>query len=1156
MMGWIKLRENRVGFRKGWLPVLVVWVLLASLMIPQQAVGQTEIQAEWVASVVSLQGQVQVRRQEAQHWQTVRLDDRFLAGDVIKVGANSRAAFVLKNESTLRVDQKTTLVFSAAEPQQPFLIELIYGAVHFFSRVHRSLRIVTPFVNGAVEGTEFVAQVSADRAVISLLEGRLRVFNPQGSILMTQNQSVSAAANQPPLLMAEVKPKDAVHWTLYYPAVIDFKPEDFGCGQDWCAAARQSVGAWRRGDLLKAFDAMEAFPEIIDDPRLLLFRAALRLSVGRVDAARVDLHQVQSSESQRSDALALLAIAAVVQNKKEEARRLIDQANAQPPVSSGVDMANGYVQQAFFDLDGALDSVRSAAQKDPGNALAWARLSELYLAKGERTQALNAAQRAADLQPDLAHAMTVLGFARLAQIKSEKAKQAFAKAISVDSAAPMARLGMGLAKIREGQLDEGRGEIEIAACLDPGNALIRSYLGKAYYEEKRDDPASVQLAAAKQLDPADPTPWFYDAIRKQSINRPVEALEDLQQSMARNDNRAVYRSRFLMDEDLAARSAGLARIYSDLGFQQLALVEGWKSLNTDPGNFSAHRFLSDSYSVLPRHEIARVSELLQSQLLQPININPVGPNQAESNLGIYQGTGPISPSYNEFNSLFERNRFALQLNGVAGENQTLGDEVVLSGVHNNLSFSIGQFHQQADGYRENNDLKQNIYNAYVQAILTTKASIQAEARWNDRDSGDLRLLFDQQQFQPNLRKNDDVGRFRLGGHYSFSPSAEMIASFIYNQSDEEQTNTPLYFVHRNIDEQAEGYNAELQYLLRKTSFNVITGAGYMDGDLDEKRSTHYDSDRWYEFIGGVLPPGTPLPPPPSDEQTEITSDMHHGNAYVYSHFQVLEGLNLTGGLSYDDFDNELVDVNQFNPKLGMTWRPFSRTTFRWAVFRVLTRTLLNDQTVEPTQVAGFNQFYRDIPGADIWTYGAAVDQKVTSDVYGGIEYFLRDLEIPYEVELLGQTQVQDTNWEERIGRGYLYWAPHPWIVGTTEYILEDWDRGSELGGREAIRTLTTHRFGLGANFFHPNGIFARLKATYTDQEGEFWNEGLMSTRNESDNFWVFDAAVGFRFPNRYGMFTLEVKNLFDEEIKFQDTDPANPTIYPERLALVRLTLSF
>ena len=117
----------------------------------------------------------------------------------------------------------------------------------------------------------------------------------------------------------------------------------------------------------------------------------------------------------------------------------------------------------------------------------------------------------------------------------------------------------------------------------------------------------------------------------------------MQKSIELNDNRAVYRSRLLLDEDLAVRSASLGRIYSDLGFQQLALVEGWKSVNIDPRNYSAHRFLADSYSVLPRHEIARVSELLQSQLLQPINITPVQPQLAESNLLILEGAGPASP---------------------------------------------------------------------------------------------------------------------------------------------------------------------------------------------------------------------------------------------------------------------------------------------------------------------------------------------------------------------------------------------------------------------------------------------------------------------------------------------------------------------------------
>ncbi len=117
---------------------------------------------------------------------------------------------------------------------------------------------------------------------------------------------------------------------------------------------------------------------------------------------------------------------------------------------------------------------------------------------------------------------------------------------------------------------QSRADIEIAAALDPGNALIRSYLGKAYFDEKRDSLARRQYEIAKELDPADPTAWFYHALLKQSINQPVEALHDLQKSISLNDNRAVYRSRLLIDDDLAARSAGLGRIYTDLGFEQLA----------------------------------------------------------------------------------------------------------------------------------------------------------------------------------------------------------------------------------------------------------------------------------------------------------------------------------------------------------------------------------------------------------------------------------------------------------------------------------------------------------------------------------------------------------------------------------------------------------
>jgi hypothetical protein len=174
------------------------------------------------------------------------------------------------------------------------------------------------------------------------------------------------------------------------------------------------------------------------------------------------------------------------------------------------------------------------------------------------------------------------------------------------------------------------------------------------------EPASSAYEQAKLLDPKDPTPWFYDAIHKQTTNRPVEALHDLHKAIELNDNRAVYRSKLLLDDDLAVRSASLGRVYRDLGFDRLALVEGWRSFITDPGNYSAHRLLADSYSILPRHEVARVSELLQSQLLQLLNVTPVQPRLAESEPLILESSGLAEPSFNEFNSLFIGNRVAVQ----------------------------------------------------------------------------------------------------------------------------------------------------------------------------------------------------------------------------------------------------------------------------------------------------------------------------------------------------------------------------------------------------------------------------------------------------------------------------------------------------------------
>ena len=58
--------------------------------------------------------------------------------------------------------------------------------------------------------------------------------------------------------------------------------------------------------------------------------------------------------------------------------------------------------------------------------------------------------------------------------------------------------------------------MRIATLLEPQVSLFHSYLGKAFYEVKRTGLDAREYAVAKELDPKDPTPWFYDAITKQT----------------------------------------------------------------------------------------------------------------------------------------------------------------------------------------------------------------------------------------------------------------------------------------------------------------------------------------------------------------------------------------------------------------------------------------------------------------------------------------------------------------------------------------------------------------------------------------------------------------------------------------------------------------
>jgi hypothetical protein len=289
-------------------------------------------------------------------------------------------------------------------------------------------------------------------------------------------------------------------------------------------------------------------------------------------------------------------------------------------------------------------------------------------------------------------------------------------------------------------------------------------------------------------------------------------------------------------------------------------------------------------------------------------------------------------------------------------------------------------------------------------------------------------------------------------------------------------------------------------------------------------------------------------------ETPATSESSHTNGYVYATANLSAAVSVTTGLSADSSRTPGISLNrsQVNPKIGVAWDINQRTTVRAAAFRTMKRFFVASQTIEPTNVAGFNQFFDDGNGTASWRYGMAIDHRAGRAVYAGAEYSRRQNSTPL---ISGPNEgVNFNDWRESLARAYLYSTFGRDVAITAEILTE---RVHDPGGNNPsflVKSLT-YKMPLELRLFQSNGLKGRIRATYVRQRGTFLNRQLSAFSGESD-FWVADASVGFVFPRQWGIAALDVRNLFDQEFRFQDSDPFDPRIIPGRQVLARVTVTF
>ena len=1101
LLGWQKRKSEpiwcgrlRIGNRRYW--------LLVAVLLPLYALAQE------AGEMVSVTGTAEVLRQG--RWQPIGTGELLAAGEVVRTNGGSRAAILLANGAQIKLNGNSQLELKQIAPREIIpasnsilqnILRLLGGEIWVRDN-NQLLEIQTLPATATIRGTEFnLAAGPADTTQLAVLDGLVELSNPQGSVFVAANEQASAKIGEAPRKTVLINPLDAVQWSLYYPNTIDASAEHDRRRDD-----PQSPGYWVQ-------------------------TAQNHLLQGQAVAARQAIGQALTLDPNNVLAYSLRSNIELVQNRNAQALADAERAVAAGPSSSPAYLSLSLARQAEFNLDAALEAARKAVTLDPDNARALIQQSSLLFGIGRLKEAVKVAEQARQRAPDDAMVNTVWGFLQLAHNRVDKAREAFQTAIGQDSTLGLPQLGLGLVLFRNNQTDEAIKAIRKAVLLEPKVSLYNSYLGKAFYEDMQNQPAQKYLEAAKQLDPHDPTPWYYDAIRLQSINQPIAAVENLQKSIELNDDRGVYRSRLLLDEDLAARSAALGRVYNEAGFTELGLQEGWQSVNRDPANYSAHRLLADSYAALPNVEQARVSELLQAQLLQPINITPVQPQMAETRLLIPPG-GPITPSLYEFNPLFVQNKPSLFFSGLGGNQETWGNNLIVSGLSDQFSYSLSQFHYQTNGYRENSDLENSIYDFFVQTAVTPSFNLQAEYRYRETLSGDLGLRFNELFFS-SQHTSIDQDMSRVGANYSLSPQMNAIASFIYANQDYKNSFSNTTFATRY-----KGYLAETQLLYKTDHFNLITGLSGNSSDITSIGLTDNEESNANQKIG-----------------------------YSYANIKIPKNLIWTIGLSYQSAESSSYDLNKLNPKLGVQWAINDHATLRAAAFQVVKREFAIEQTIEPTQVAGFNQFFDNPAGAVSKNYGVGLDIRFTKQLWGGLTALRRDLEVPFgTLELPEFYEIEQT--QENYYNAYLYWMPNrQWAVSMSG-LYQTFEVEQDLRGQVFIprpHYLRTISLPINVQYFDPSGFFAGAGLVYVNQRIQFldprsFTPSPMPMQNE--NFTLVNAGLGYRLPKRWGTVALQVNNLFNQNFRYQDYSfqvgerAINPLYIPERTIFTRMVLNF
>jgi Tfp pilus assembly protein PilF len=799
-------------------PFKILLTILLTITIANMASADTRCENP-AATLESAKGVVEWTIGDADTWQKAERGGSFCYGDKIRV-LEQRAALRLANETLVRLQENSLITLLPEE--KGFWFGLLEGAGHFLSRTPKQFTIKAPYLNAAVDGTEFVVIAQPQENRVAVVEGAVRVSNDLGEVRLSEGTQTSATANSRPSAIQSIRLRDAADWVLYYPPLIV-----------------QISAPAQIETLIQQENYAEALAQLTTaelTPETTALAASLAYHIGNTNQGEELLAQTLNKSPDQAEALALQALRTLIGGDSEAALAQTTQLiNAHPQNPSAL-LAHAYAQQSHGKIEEALKTNLQAQALIPDNLFVLARTAELQLSLGNTRAAQKLINKALTQAPQHSRLNTLAGFIALNRFATSKAQNHFQAAITSNSNEPLARLGLALAFIQKGKINEGRAQMEMAVLLDPTSSLLRSYLGKTYATQNQNDWADTQYQLAKNLDPNDPTPWFYQAHLKHEENKSGEALELISTAIEKNDNRAVYRSRMLLDSDAAARSANLTNIYKRAGFNQTAKNTAALSAFDNPTDFAVHQALITAYSDDPKAQILRSTEAFKTRLLSPIGAKELPVGTGATGIQIHPWVSPGKLGAHEHSQIYAQRGLTGILTATAGSQDSHGYDWLIHGIGQNFSISAGQYDYQTDGYRNNNDISIHLNEGNLHYQITDQSKIFMQYLSRNETTGDLENGPRSPLFSEEERIQKSFKRHLIGFLHRFSNDSAAIITA--SKIREDIDNTTGYVLESDIlsTSYPESRQFEAVYIGNVNQYSFQVGSVIQKYEFDGKTS--------------------------------------------------------------------------------------------------------------------------------------------------------------------------------------------------------------------------------------------------------------------------------------------------------------------------------